>query len=131
MFEKQKDSITKLLKEKGKTKRELAIFLRIHENGINRLLGNPNIGLKRLEQIADFLEMDISILLKMIYSIKNSDSAFDEPMDDQVGDYEQNENFMLKLLEVIRGQREISAMERRNEELLSKIMDVIIESAKK
>jgi len=131
MFEKQKDSITKLLKEKGKTKRELAVFLGIHENGINRLLGNPNIGLKRLEQIADFLEMDISILLKMIYSIKGGDSGFNESLGDQVGDYDPKEDFMLKLLEVIKGQKEISALERKNEDLLSKIMDFIIESAKK
>ncbi|MCL1937770.1 MAG: helix-turn-helix domain-containing protein [Candidatus Azobacteroides sp.] len=131
MIEKQKDNIIKLLKEKGKSKRELAAHLGIHENGINRLLDNPNIGVKRLEQIADFLNTDISVFLKTIYAFKNDDNAPNELSDDRVGDYEHPDDFMVKLLEIIKGQKEISEIERKNEELLSKIMDIIIESAKK
>jgi transcriptional regulator with XRE-family HTH domain len=63
MSELQKNIIENLLKEKKKTKRDLAKFLDIKENSINRTLKNPNISILKLEHIAEFLEIDISELL--------------------------------------------------------------------
>jgi len=63
MSESQKNIIEKLLKEKGKTKRELAKLLDIKENSINRTLKNSNITVSKLSIIADFLGVDIIDLL--------------------------------------------------------------------
>jgi len=63
MTEVLKDNIENLLKEKKKTKRDLAKLLKISENSINRTLNNANISLSKLGVIAGFLEVDITDLL--------------------------------------------------------------------
>jgi transcriptional regulator with XRE-family HTH domain len=63
MSDLQKNIIEKILKEQKKTKRELAVFLDIKENSINRTLKNPNIAVSKLEKIAQFLDIDIRELL--------------------------------------------------------------------
>jgi len=63
MSELQKNTIESLLKEKKRTKRDLAKLLDIKENSINRLLKSSNITLLKLGIIADFLEVDIVDLL--------------------------------------------------------------------
>jgi len=63
MSELQKNIIESLLKEKRKTKRDLAKILDIKENSINRTLKNPSISLLKLGAIANFLEVDIIDLL--------------------------------------------------------------------
>lgn len=57
------DKIDVLLKEKRKTKRELAKRLNIKENSINRLLKSSNISLSKLAIIADFVGVDLVDLL--------------------------------------------------------------------
>jgi len=63
MSESQKNIIENLLKEKRKTKRELAKLLKIKENSINRTLKNSNISISKLGVIADFLGVNITDLL--------------------------------------------------------------------
>ena len=63
MSELQKNIIENLLKEKRKSKRDLAKFLDIKENSINRTLKNPNISISKLEKIAEFLGTEICDLL--------------------------------------------------------------------
>ncbi|MDR2058287.1 MAG: helix-turn-helix transcriptional regulator [Dysgonamonadaceae bacterium] len=74
MPESQKNIIERLLKEKKKTKRELAKCLNIKENSINRTIKNPNISIRRLEKIAEFLEIKLSDILEM----KNSSTMQEE-----------------------------------------------------
>jgi DNA-binding Xre family transcriptional regulator len=63
MSEFPKSIVDKLLKEKKKRKYELAKFLDINKNSLNRTLANPNISFRKLEKIAAFLEIDVSELL--------------------------------------------------------------------
>ena len=63
MSDLQKNIVEKTLKEQKKTKRELASFLKIKENSINRTLKNPNISILKLEKIAEFLGIEIQDLL--------------------------------------------------------------------
>jgi Helix-turn-helix. len=63
MMENQKEIIERILKLKNKKKRELAAYLGITENSINRMLRNNNIGLARLQNIAKFLEVDFFDIL--------------------------------------------------------------------
>jgi transcriptional regulator with XRE-family HTH domain len=63
MSDLQKNIIERILKEQKKTKRELANFLRIKENSINRTLKNPNISIRKLEKVAEFLGIEIQELL--------------------------------------------------------------------
>jgi transcriptional regulator with XRE-family HTH domain len=72
MFEFQKNIIEKFLKEKGKTKRELAKFLNIKENSINRTLKNPGIALSKLMKIANFVDVDIIELFPKKNTIQES-----------------------------------------------------------
>jgi DNA-binding Xre family transcriptional regulator len=145
MSEIQKNNFTQLLKEKGKSKRELANFLEIHENGINRMLSNPDIRLKRLEKIADFLDIDVSILIKIVYSSKHEAIPYATEMDteetndliyskshsDRVNDSEISEELVLKLSEVIKGQKLIGDMMKKNGEFLTEITDLLINPANK
>jgi DNA-binding Xre family transcriptional regulator len=142
MSEIQKNNITQLLREKGKSKRELANFLEIHENGINRMLSNPDIRLKRLEQIADFLEVDVSILIKIVCSSKNKiiQSAMELDVEDindlihnsdKVSDSEINEELVLKLSETIKGQKLIEDMVKKNGEVLTEITNLLIKPTNK
>jgi DNA-binding Xre family transcriptional regulator len=63
MSEFQKIIVDKLLKKKKKSKRDLANFLKIKENSVNRTLKSPNISFLKLEKIAEFLEVDVFDLL--------------------------------------------------------------------
>ena len=121
----QKDKIEQLLKEKGKKKRDLATFLDIHENGINRLIANSNISKKRLEQIAEFLGIDITALLHILYSFKVESSYYDEYEPDIVNDSDINEEVILKLSEIIKGQKMINDLERKNGENMTKIINLL------
>jgi transcriptional regulator with XRE-family HTH domain len=76
MSESQKNIIESLLKERKKTKRELAKHLDISENSINRTLRNSNISLLKLGIIADFLEVDIKDLLPDRSSVKDSGEVY-------------------------------------------------------
>ncbi|GHT62309.1 hypothetical protein FACS189451_06340 [Bacteroidia bacterium] len=75
MSDLQKDIIERSLKTQKKTKRELAKFLNIKENSINRTLKNPNISMLKLERIAEFLDIDMQ---ELIFG-RNS---FEEPKDE-------------------------------------------------
>jgi transcriptional regulator with XRE-family HTH domain len=132
MSDTQKNTISKLLKEKGKTKRELAVFLDIHENGINRLIGNSKISMERLEQIAHFLDMDMKVLFDKIYPKPkfespedNSDSDLLNVRDKSYGDVEE---IILLLAEVIRGQKRIKELEEKNAEKLLEMMNLMMKS---
>ncbi|MDR0680761.1 MAG: helix-turn-helix transcriptional regulator [Dysgonamonadaceae bacterium] len=145
MSEIQKNNITQLLKEKNKSKRELAHFLNIHENGINRMLSNPDIRLKRLEQIANFLDIDISILIKIVcFSKKEIQSATElnvektnnvlytkihssRACDSEISEI--NEELVLKLSEVIKGQKLIEDITKKNGETLMEITDLLMNPA--
>ncbi|MDR0798749.1 MAG: helix-turn-helix domain-containing protein [Dysgonamonadaceae bacterium] len=63
MSELQKNIIERLLKEQKKTKRDLAQRLGIKENSINRTLRNSNISIRKLEQIAEFLDIEVNELI--------------------------------------------------------------------
>jgi transcriptional regulator with XRE-family HTH domain len=78
MSEKQKNIIEKLLKERKKTKRELARVMNIKENSINRILRNPNISIRKLELIANFLGLELGDLLQMKNAI---------PLEEPSGEY--------------------------------------------
>ena len=122
----QKDKFEQLLKEKGKKKRDLAAFLEIHENGINRLIANSNISKKRLEQIAEFLGMDVTVLLHVLYSFEvENQSDEDEHTPDVVNDSDINEEIILKLSEIIKGQKMINDLERKNGENITKIVNLL------
>jgi DNA-binding Xre family transcriptional regulator len=129
------------LKESGKSKRDLANFLKIHENGVNRVLANSNIRLKRLEQIAEFLNIDISVLIKFVCSSKSKVVSPDTELDamkntngliheeshnDKVSDSENNEKFVLKLSEAIKWQRQIEDATKKNREVLTEITNFLV-----
>ncbi|MCL1932577.1 MAG: helix-turn-helix transcriptional regulator [Candidatus Azobacteroides sp.] len=76
MSELQKNIIEVLLKEKKKTKRELAKVLNIKENSINRLLKSSNITLLKLGVIADFLGVDITDLLPKKESVQEPEEEY-------------------------------------------------------
>ncbi|GHT63288.1 hypothetical protein AGMMS50239_18930 [Bacteroidia bacterium] len=63
MSDLQKNTVERILKEQKKTKRELAGFLNIKENSINRTLKNPNISIRKLEKIAEFLDVEVPELI--------------------------------------------------------------------
>jgi transcriptional regulator with XRE-family HTH domain len=146
MSEIQKNNISRLLKESGKSKRDLANFLQIHENGMNRILANSNIRLKRLEQIAEFLNIDVSVLIKLVCSSKSktvstetesdatentNDLIYEEPDNNKVSDSERNGKLFLKLSEAIKGQRQIKDMIKKNEENLTEIANLLVKSTNK
>ncbi|GHT47157.1 hypothetical protein AGMMS49965_25080 [Bacteroidia bacterium] len=60
----------KLLLEKGITKRQLAKHLGMHENGMIRLLSNPDIKRSRLIQIAECLNETLATLEALVYHSK-------------------------------------------------------------
>jgi len=68
--------VENLLKEKGKTKRDLAKMLKVKENSINRTLKNPNIKLSKLSIIAVFLEVEIIDLLPKKNSLREPDEEY-------------------------------------------------------
>jgi transcriptional regulator with XRE-family HTH domain len=85
MSDLQKNIIENFLKERKKTKRDLAKLLGIKENSINRTLKNSNISLSKLSKIADFLEVELNELLpkknlqepnnNLNYHLKNLDEV--------------------------------------------------------
>ncbi|GHT19183.1 hypothetical protein AGMMS4957_02870 [Bacteroidia bacterium] len=60
----------KLLLEKGITKRQLAKHLGMHENGMIRVLSNPDIKRSRLLQIAECLNETLATLEALVYQSK-------------------------------------------------------------
>lgn len=76
MAESQKDIIERLLKERKRTKRELAVYLNISENSISRMLKNKNIALGKLEKIADFLEVNTIDLFPVKNSLEDPKTAY-------------------------------------------------------
>jgi len=70
------NNVENLLKEQGKTKRDLAKKLGIKENSINRTLKNPGIGLSKIDMIAEFLEVDRIVLLSKKELVKEPDVEF-------------------------------------------------------
>jgi plasmid maintenance system antidote protein VapI len=88
MSEIQKNIIEGLLKEKQKTKRELAEFLTINESSINRTIKNPDISNSKLKKVAEFLTMDFMDLFQMI----NSCSLQESPGEYQLIDKAKKEN---------------------------------------
>jgi transcriptional regulator with XRE-family HTH domain len=76
MSDSQKIIIENYLKEQKKTKRELAGFLKIKENSINRTLKNPNISIHKLERVAEFLGVEIHDLLLNKKAVEESKSEF-------------------------------------------------------
>ena len=120
----QKNIISRLLKEKGKTKRELAAFLDIHENGINRLIGNNKISMERLEQIACFLEMNVKALFNKIYPQPSESAEEISVVRDSA--YSETEEIILLLSEVVKGQKAIREVEESNAEKLVEVMNLIL-----
>jgi transcriptional regulator with XRE-family HTH domain len=76
MSEAQKNIIERILKEQKKTKRDLANFLNIKENSINRTLRNPNISISKLEKIAQFLNIGVHELLSDRNAVEESKDEF-------------------------------------------------------
>lgn len=78
MFKIQQNNFNRILRENKKTKRELAKYLGIHENSMNRALNNPKMTLDRIGQIAKYLSMDTLELLKQLYYLPNYGAAYNE-----------------------------------------------------
>jgi len=76
MSETQKNIIENLLREKGKTKRELAKLLEIKENSINRTLKNPNIKVSKLDIIAKYLDVETFQLRPKIGNLLDAGEQF-------------------------------------------------------
>lgn len=96
----QKNKLSRLLKVHKKTKRELSKFLDVHENGINRLLSNSNITIKRLQEIAEFIGIDYIQLVILLYGKESK--AYDERYDDItniVADSDTNDKQLYALFE--------------------------------
>ena len=123
----QKNTISRLLKEKGKTKRELAAFLNIHENGINRLISNKKISMERLEQIARFLDMSMKVLFDKIYP--QAVESSEEIMEVRDRSYSETEEIILLLSEIIKGQKTIKTIEENNAEKLLEVMNIMLTTA--
>ena len=119
----QKNVISRLLKEKGKTKRELAAFLDIHENGINRLIGNNKISMERLEQIARFLDMNLKALFDKVYPQSESVDGILKVRDKP---YNETEEIILLLSEIIKGQKTIKEIEEDNAAKLLEVMKLML-----
>jgi len=120
----QKNVISRLLKEKGKTKRELAAFLDIHENGINRLIGNNKISMERLEQIARFLDMNVKALFDKIYPQPSESSEENLKVRDK--DCSETEEIILLLSEIVKGQKTIKEIEEANAGKLMEMMSLML-----
>jgi DNA-binding Xre family transcriptional regulator len=76
MSEFQKNIVEKILKEKKKSKRDLANFLKIKENSVNRTLKSPNISFLKLEKIAEFLEVDVNELLPKKNVVEDNNETY-------------------------------------------------------
>ena len=120
----QKNTISHLLKERGKTKRELAAFLDIHENGINRLIGNNKISMERLEQIARFLDMNLKVLFDKVYPCPAESS--EEVMKVRDKSYSETEEIILLLSEIIKGQKTIKEIEENNAAKLLEVTNLML-----
>jgi transcriptional regulator with XRE-family HTH domain len=122
----QKNTIARLLKEKGKTKRELAAFLNIHENGINRIISNKKLNMERLEQIARFLNMNIKTLVDKIYppTLEASSAEWASSVKDQ--NYSDTETIILLLSEIIKEQKAIKEIEEKNAAKLLEVLNLML-----
>ncbi|MDR1526902.1 MAG: helix-turn-helix domain-containing protein [Dysgonamonadaceae bacterium] len=122
----QKNIISRLLKENGKTKRELAVFLNIHENGINRLIGNNKISMERLDQIAQFLNMNIKVLFDKIYPQESKEPTEDPVFQVHDRKYSDTEEIILLLSDIIKGQKVIKEIEEKNANKLMEVLNFIL-----
>jgi transcriptional regulator with XRE-family HTH domain len=120
----QRNIISRLLKVNGKTKRELAAYLGIHENGINRLIGNKKISMERLEQIAAFLGMTTKVLFDKIYP--QPDQDVNDPSKLRDKSRSDVEEIIVLLSEVVMSQRSIKELEESNAAKLMEVMNLII-----
>jgi transcriptional regulator with XRE-family HTH domain len=125
----QKNIISRLLKVNGKTKRELAAYLDIHENGINRLIGNKKISMERLDQIASFLNMNVKVLFDKIYPQPELEEIVPEKLRD--GTRSDAEEIIMLLSEVVMGQKSIKELEEANAAKILEVMNLIVAPAKK
>jgi DNA-binding Xre family transcriptional regulator len=101
MSEIRKNIIYRLLKEKKKTKRELAEFLGINENSISRMLSSPNISYVKLEKIANFLEVKVSDITEQAFIALEEKEKY-KPHENKV-----DENIFNTLTEAIEIQRKM------------------------
>ncbi|GHT06680.1 hypothetical protein AGMMS49525_15190 [Bacteroidia bacterium] len=134
----QLNNFNRLLMEKGFTKRQLAEYLGVHENGMNRILGCPDMKLKRLVPIATFLDMDRSVLTHMIYESNVQEHALlqgsekSEIKDDRhemVNDSATKETTIIFLSENLKSQKQIAELLQQNVERLQQLMDLFINNA--
>jgi transcriptional regulator with XRE-family HTH domain len=125
----QRNIISRLLKANGKTKRELASFLNIHENGINRLIANKKISMERLGQIAAFLNMDVKALFDRIYpQPEGEENILSWTKDNMSSDAEK---IVILLSEVVMGQRALKELEENNAAKIMEVMNLILNTSKK
>lgn len=117
-MERQKEAIERMLKLKGKKKRELAAYLEISENSINRMLRNNNIRMGRLQKIAEFLDVDLAEILppKMIDDSKESYYARPDML-------MINENIVEKLSDALLAGNRTNESQSRTIESLVKVLE--------
>jgi hypothetical protein len=100
------------LREQGKSKRSLSQFLNIHENGINRVLGSPTVGIDKLKLIAEFLDMEfLDLLTKLCYQSETSNLEGNREPDKRIVSdklLDSNEKIILLLSEVVQEQKKIT-----------------------
>ncbi|WP_055430692.1 helix-turn-helix domain-containing protein [Candidatus Symbiothrix dinenymphae] len=102
----------KLLIEKHVTQRDLAAYLGVHENGINRILSSPTIKNSRLAVIAKCLSVKPADLLQIVFDaqmrghglkseVTGSQIGVPKPANvvDKVSDSAVNEDIVLLLLD--------------------------------
>ena len=115
----QKEIIERILKQKNKKKRELASYLEITENSINRMLRNNNIGIGKLQKIAKFLEVDfVDILPK-------------EDLIDSGINYQSNPNVFLASENVMERLSEALLAGNRTNETQSKTIESLVKILEK
>jgi Helix-turn-helix. len=115
-MESQKEAIERMLKQKGKKKRELAVYLEITENSINRMLRNNNIGMGKLQKIADFLGVDlVEILPRKLLG----EDSYQFPSNT----FMVNENIMERLSEALLAGNRTNESQSRTIESLVKILE--------
>ncbi|MDR0834930.1 MAG: helix-turn-helix domain-containing protein [Candidatus Symbiothrix sp.] len=137
----QLNNFNRLLMEKGLTKRQLAEHIGVHENGMNRILSSPDIKLKRLTPIAEFLDMEVSALLKLVYESKMQEQALIQESEktaihtdisvkgepsDSVNDYATKEATIILLSENLKLQKQTAELLQQNGERLQQLMDLFI-----
>lgn len=78
-MESQKDAIERLMKQKNKKKRDLAAYMGITENSVNRMLRNSNIAMSKLQKIAEFLGVDLMEILSQEDVADSANDLYTQP----------------------------------------------------